>query len=471
MGHALGNNYGKFYSFLSKPVDLDLNFTVDSTNGNGYGVRSVKGQGVKNVFMATSASMTGTTHSGTNVIDSISGGTSALVVGMPIAGTGIPAGTKILQIVDSGSILVTKNSTGNHSSETITYVAPGSPMVNTGISSASVGYALIELEYNYTRIYAGPSNIVSPSTGNTIAINSTSLTVGQPYIIASVGHAADGTVTIAPVADVSGSLASTWFRLYDSYGNTFIIWFSVSGVGQAPVGVSGTLVQQSISTNDSASTIGTALVVTIENLLAQTPQNPGAPAVDSFTASGTSTVTVVSTQANPHGPLPGAPADGAIPTGFTFAVTKSNSNLENWQAVGVPPGVVPAVGVSFIATSTGQSTGGGSTGLVVAAGVSGIVSIETIGDPNGSLAPIPMGGSPNVGGWILVQFLAPVVTVPVTAGTAGDAVTNDAGVLNSTGGEDLATIVVMTPTAPANNSVISMTLLLEQAARVGGNQE
>lgn len=357
MGHALGNNYGKFYSFLSKPVLLDLNFVVDSTNGNGLGVRSVKGQGVKNVFMHTSAS--------------------------PAAGNPNPA----------------------------------------------VGLCLIELEYNYTRLYPGPNSIVSPTTGGTLAINGSALTPGNPYIIASVGHGAAGQATIQPVADVAGSLAGKYFSIFDSYGNTFIIWFSVSGVGSAPQGVSGILVQQSILQNATAAQIGAALVLTIENLPS------GVSGVSSFTASGTTTVTIVSTL---NQPLAGGPQDGASPlaSGFALALTIYNSNLENWQAVGVPAGIVPAVGVGFIATSAGQSSHGGSTGLVIAPGVSGIDSIETIGDPNLSLAPIPMGGSPNTGGWLLLQFLLDGVV-----------------------------------TAPANNSVIGLTLYLEQAARVGGNQE
>lgn len=376
MGHALGNNYGKFYSMLSKPVLVDCNFIVDATNGNGLGIRSLKGQGVENVFMHTSA----TAGRGPN-----------------------------------------------------NYLNP----------NPATGIALIQLSYNYTRYYGGASGIISPTTGSNIAINATALTVGQPYVIVSVGAGADGTVTIAPVADVSGSLASTWFRLYDSYGNTFIFWFSVSGVGSAPVGVSGTLVQQSISTNATAATIGAALVVTINALQANTLLNPSAPAVASFTSSGTTTVTIVSSQTNPHQPLPGPPADGAIATGFTFAVTKSNSNLGNWQAVGVPQGVVPAVGVSFIATSTGQSTGGGSSGLVKAVGVSGIDMIEGIGDANLSLGPISMGGSPNVGGWIMIQFLA----------------------------STSSSVTTLIPTAPAAGSVVALQFYLEQAARVGGNSE
>lgn len=53
-------NAGHFYSNIAKPIDINLNFIVDSTNGNGLGVRSVKSNGyVKNVFMTTSAPLAG----------------------------------------------------------------------------------------------------------------------------------------------------------------------------------------------------------------------------------------------------------------------------------------------------------------------------------------------------------------------------------------------------------------------------
>lgn len=46
---------GKIYSMHVKPVLLDCNFVVDSTNGNGLGIRSLKGPMIQNVFMHTSA--------------------------------------------------------------------------------------------------------------------------------------------------------------------------------------------------------------------------------------------------------------------------------------------------------------------------------------------------------------------------------------------------------------------------------
>jgi hypothetical protein len=377
MGHALGNNYGKFYSFQSKPVLLDLNFIVDSTNGNGLGVRSVKGQGVQNVFMHTSST-------------------------------------------------------------------PGKGPNGFLNPNPAVGFALIQLAYNYHRVYGGPYNINSPTAGSNLAINASALTIGQPYIITSVGTGTAGAATIAPVGDSSGSLASTWFSLYDAYGNTFIIWFYVTGVGgSAPIGVSGTLVQQTIAENASAATVGTALASTIALLPS------GIAGVNSFTTTGSTTVTVTSTTSTP---LNGVPADGLIPTTFTFALTKYLTNIQDWQGVGLPAGVLPAVGASFVATATGISTGGGSTGTVMVPGVSGIFQVETIGDPNQSLRPGSLGvngkigPSAQIGGWVLIQFLAPTVS-----GSAYD--------------------TPMIPTAPANNSVISLQMLLEQGSRVGGNQE
>lgn len=357
MGHNLGNNYGKFYSFLSKPVLLDLNFVVDSSNGNGLGVRNVKGQGVKAVYMHTSATP-----------------------------------------------------------------APGNP-------NPASGYCLIELAYNYTRSYAGPLDIVSPLSGSNLAINASALTPGNPYVIVSVGLTQAASETITTVADVSGSLASKYLNIFDSYGNNFLLWFQVSGVGSPPIGVQGSQVPVSISSGATAAQVATAL----STVIAALPS--GIVGVFSFTSSPASNVVTITstTQLNP---LAGVAQDGLSPlqTGFAFAIIYNGTNLQNWQTVGLPKGVVPAVGASFIAIASGD--GGHSSGLVEAPSVSGIDHAEIIGDPNQSIAPIPMGGSANVGSLLLLQFM-------LSAAVA----------------------------APANNTVISMTLYLEQAARVGGNQE
>lgn len=401
MGKALGNNGGRTYSFLNRPVWVDCNFTVDNTNG--LGITGLKGNGIRNVFMHTATT--------------------------PTANRG--------------------------------YTNP----------NPAAGYAIIQLDNNYNRYCGGFQAFQSPLTGSNLAINGSALTAGLPYVITAVGHATAGAVTIAPVADVSGSLASTWFSLYDAYGNTFIIWFKVSGVGTAPSSALGTLVQQSITTGDSAATIGGLLATTIAGL----PIAPGSGTF-SFTTAGTTTVTCTSTATNPYGPVAGVPADGTVATGFTFAQTKFKTNLQNWQNVGVPKGVTPAVDVSFIATATGDSTGGGSTGTVKLATVSGIGPVEIIGNPNASIARMPMGGTPHTGGFIIVQFLSAsvsAVTSALTMNSYTPAGTNNSatppiftgtpavltGTIVNSGG--VATNAV---TAPAAGSLVYMGFYVEEGS-------
>lgn len=430
MGHALGNNYGKFYSFQSKPVLLDLQFVVDATVGTG--TTNVKGQGVQNVFMHTS-----TTPSG------------------------------------------------------------GNP-------NPANGYALVQLAYNYTRVYGGPVNLSPPLSGSNVAINGSALTAGVPYQITDVGHGPAGTATINFVDDVSGAMASSYFSLYDSYGNTFIIWFVVSGVGSRPnLGAEaayGTVglhyVQQSIVTNDTDDTIADAVVVTVNALPS------GTAGVFSFTSAAvTGTVTVTSTV---NLPLAGPPADGLISTGAAFAIGNYSTNLQDWQGVGLPKGVTPAVGVSFIATATGYTTGGGSTGQVKIFGTTGVSHAEILNDPNLSLGPIPMGGSPNVGGWILVKLVGPSfagtalgththdlllknaavadgATTRVNAGTnllganTGSDITvagggANGGIVAASAGTPAGTVSFV-PVAPTAGTMIRMQFLLEEATRVGGHNE
>jgi hypothetical protein len=531
MANAIGNNGGRVFSFAAQPVLIDCNFVVDRANGNGLGIRSLKGQGVRNVYMATSASFTGTTHTGTNVIDGISGGTSSLVVGMPIATTDLPAGAVIASITSSSAITSSIVATTGHAGATITYVGVGNKLLNTGVATTSVGLAWIHLRSNYNRYLGGFSGFVSPpnTSSSALKIDATdaALTVGTPYTIASVGVGPKGAATIAPVADSSGSLAGTYFMLYDSYGNSFCIYCIVNGVGSAPnlgpalspiqvaAGVRGLTYQPLVlATNATAANITTAL----STLITALPS--GIAGTFSFTASGGggATLTVTSTL---NAPLAGVPQDGnqAIPsnngvplpiyftissgsatagsvwtdgsgnlytvsttlssgtvlktsgyqapspaagtltfvsgtgastaltysaavaglaTGFTFAQTVSDTNLQDWVGVGLPPGVTPALNVSFVATATGS---GGSTGTVWPTKVSGVTSIEVIGDPNVSLAPQPTGPTAHQGGWILVQFL----------------------------GATSSSTTTLIPTAPADNSVVGLSFYVD--ARLSPSNE
>jgi len=194
MAHRNFANGGKMYAMHVKPVMIDCNFVVDSSNGNGLGIRSLKGPMVQNVFMHTSST--------------------------PGAGNSNPA----------------------------------TPNISITNPNPESGVIVIQLQDNYNRIFNGYNAIVSPASGSAVKIDNSALTVGHPYIITTVGDA----------------------------------------------------------------------------------------------------------------------------------------SLSKWQSIGLPKGVTPAVGVSFIASSNGGSANTSSSRVMApAAAGSGIMSIETVGDANLSLAPNP----------------------------------------------------------------------------------
>ena len=228
------SNRGHFYAPHVRPVLIDCNFVVDSTNGNGLGIRNLKGQGVTNVFMKTSAT-------------------------------------------------------------------PGKGPNGELNQNPSTGYIVVQLADNYQRYYGGFSGQVAPLSGSSLAVNASALTVGGIYVITSVG-----TTTYA-----------------------------------------------------------------------------------------------------------------------------------QWLTLGMQSGITPAVGVTFAASVTGVSGGGTGTVQAIAAAGSGIDHIEVVGDPNLTLNPVPVSGSPNVGGWIYLACFA------------------------STGASGVNALA-----APANGSVISLSFYLNQSSVV-----
>lgn len=95
---------------------------------------------------------------------------------------------------------------------------------------------------------------------------------------------------------------------------------------------------------------------------------------------------------------------------YVISVLGSTTDAQ-WEAIGVPASVDPAVGVPFIV----NATFGSGTGEVKAASVSGIDSIEVVGLPDLSLKAsgdgIPVTG--NVGSYLVLQCLkSAVVTAP-----------------------------------------------------------
>ena len=76
------------------------------------------------------------------------------------------------------------------------------------------------------------------------------------------------------------------------------------------------------------------------------------------------------------------------------------TTLAQWNTAGLPAGLTPTVGQSFISLATAQI---GGSGQVMAQSASGILGAEVVGDPNQSIANSSV--ITNAGAQILVQFL------------------------------------------------------------------
>lgn len=125
--------------------------------------------------------------------------------------------------------------------------------------------------------------------------------------------------------------------------------------------------------------------------------------------------------------------NSALVAGNAYVIsTLGNASLAVWQAVGVPAGVTPAVGVSFIAISDGGSANT-STSRVMVPNPSGIFRIESFGNPiltqNSNIYS-------NSGQSLIVQMLAPTL---------------------STG----AYVAPLIPTAPVAASLVNLSLCFD----------
>lgn len=179
-------------------------------------------------------------------------------------------------------------------------------------------------------------------------------------------------------------------------------------------------------------------------------------------------------------------AIGSLAPNSVYQITAMGTSTQaNWVSAGLPVGITAAVGVTFKCAAT--SSGTGTAALLSSSGIS---SVEVMGNNVNMLNNQPY-QSP-LGGYVDIQTMGTLIAmgaytpsgtvaagvIAVTAGTAGDAVTNNAGVLNSTGGQDLAVnaqaftgaVASLTGTAsmaaadPASGSKLWLQLLLSNSS-------
>jgi hypothetical protein len=94
--------------------------------------------------------------------------------------------------------------------------------------------------------------------------------------------------------------------------------------------------------------------------------------------------------------------NSALTQGQAYIITSlGDATTAQWHTLGVPAGVTPAVGVSFIAASVGAGANSSTSRVMTSAAAgSNIASIETVGDPNLSCNPAP---SANKGAQFILQ--------------------------------------------------------------------
>ncbi len=147
-------------------------------------------------------------------------------------------------------------------------------------------------------------------------------------------------------------------------------------------------------------------------------------------------VSLINTMSSIQSPLTGSEiatilAGSPLTVGQPYVITTlGNTTTAEWQALGLPAGLTPAVGMGFTALIVGIGT---HSGKVKAVGVSGISSIESFGQTDLELGPQ---GVSNQGGWIMLR----------TLGATSSSVTTNI------------------PVAPAEDSKISITLLLDNSS-------
>lgn len=185
----------RIYTGHVMPVLIDCNFIVDAANGNGLGIRSLKGPYVQNVFMHTSTT----------------------------AGIG--------------------NSN------------PQTPNIAITNPNPAAGTIVVQLQDNFNRIYTGGNAIVSP-VGTPVAITaaSTNLTIGVAYVITTVGDATAANwlavgvpagvtpaVGVAFIAKATGAGTGTTSRVAPTAANGSEV-FAIETVGDSNL-LAGTSIQ------------------------------------------------------------------------------------------------------------------------------------------------------------------------------------------------------------------------------------
>ena len=400
-------NGGRIYSPFVSPVLLDCNFVVDSTNGNGFGVRSLKGPTIANVYMQSSAP-----NSKNPLVPSVSPPVNSINLATA-ANFAILAAAAITGSTGAGSVVTGDMGIYPNNLTSVTNFPPSVDIGTIHAADSAAQNGLIDATAAFVAINAlasGATAISSTLDGQTLtpgnykeASGTFNLAQSGPGTLTFNGPGTYNIIASSTLTTGAGGLPTMAFSGGANASNTFINWAVGSsatinsGVSSAGAVFYGNIIAQASVTATQAGTIDGRLVgltgaVTLSNTNAVNKPIPAAP------SSPSAGVIIVQFQDNFNKLLKGFKSIVSPASGTSLSSTIANQPMiitslgsatpAQFQAVGLPKGITPAVGVSFIASSS-SLIGGGASVMQSASSGSGILSIETVGDPNASIAPDP----------------------------------------------------------------------------------
>lgn len=181
----------RIYTGHVKPILLDMNFVVDSTNGNGLGIRSLKGPYVQNVFMHTSATPA-------------AGNSNPATPGIVVLNPNPASGTIVIQLQEKfNRIYVGTNSIVSPIGSPSTSVVAGVASIVITLGTATAAQ-WIAAGVPSGVVLAGPNGL--PAVG-TPFIAAASALIGGGATAAPTAAAGSGVATIETVGDTNQALA------------------------------------------------------------------------------------------------------------------------------------------------------------------------------------------------------------------------------------------------------------------------
>jgi hypothetical protein len=241
----------------------------------------------------------------------------------------------------------------------------------------------------------GITNLKGPVVSN-VYMNSNA----TPVTTTSVFSSGATSITVASGTGLSAGMAVT-----DSTTGANI------AAGTRIVSVSGTTVVLSIAAaGNSASTPGDTL--SFLPLAASAPGNPAAGVIYVKLADNYNLMYTVA-----HGitaPNSGSALTATVANTVYTITALGTATTAQWVAKGLPIGVTPAVGVSFIASATGTIGGSAAVQISATAG-SNITNIEVVGNPSVYLQNVAQPS--NGGGYIVLQCYKNAVKTAPADGT------------------------------------------------------